>query len=140
MMRRPWMVIFAITMHLWWGGIFLSSLGGYDSSVEFRWFRQNAGADLQWFFLNGGQTMWGAIFLVVALMALVSIFIRNQWISIWLILPQQTVMMIGAIGYLTTWTPAAAISFPALVFAAILHTVAMIDHYGRNIWKRGLSL
>ena len=140
--RLPWMIVFAIALHLAWGSLLICSSGtAYVTAIN----RTAADVDRQ---------LLGAAMIGAALLATYSLMRGHQHrpiVGLALLIPQQFLLMLSAANAITAVSLSAfgdgvvrertfilADQFPGML-ATLLHTLAVLDLYGGDIWKRILS-
>ena len=128
------MIWYAIIIHLMWGILLVTvPLVGKDASGGLSW---NIYVEL------GGQMPWGIAMIVGAVLAIASLFIRRRkMLALLLLLPQQFILTIGAIGIITSMLgvfDGFAMSrilrvLPLSWGAFICHTLAILDIH---VWRK----
>lgn len=133
---RSWIIWYVIFLHTWWGASY--------------WLSPPAGADwhggVSWnIYINlGGGDLWTILMLVGAALAAVSMLMDRGAVSISLLLLQQVVLTIGAIGMLTGFfgfyhefegSRVLRVA-PIHIGAFLFHTIAILDSYHVFRWRR----
>ena len=132
---QPWMIWYAIVLHLWWGTTLLL-LGPQGSD----W---HGGVFWNVYVESGGTIFWGYAMVIASLLSISGCFLKPGTISLCLMLPQQAILTIGAIGvfmglagYLYPFETSRLLRvFPSSVGAFVFHTLALIDLHAPNFWQ-----
>lgn len=134
-MKHHWMIWYVIFLHSWWG-------------INY-WLNPPADSDwhggVSWnLYINlGGGGLWANLMLAAAALAIFSMFMKRGAVAICLILPQQLILTIGAIGILTGVTgyyyefevSRVLRVAPLHIGPFVFHTLAILDHYDVFRWK-----
>ena len=136
----PWIIVFAITLHLAWGTLLILSPGPAFVTAMNR-----TAQDID-------RRLLGAAMIAAATLALYSL-VRppRPALAVALLIPQQFLLMLSAANAVrAVWLSAfgdgvvrertfiLADQLPGML-VALLHTAAIIDLYGGSMWKRMLS-
>jgi len=134
-MQQPWIIWYAITLHLYWGITTIVS--------------DAAGKGFSLFHLRGifdNHYLLGSVLIAVAVSSTVGLVKKQKW-WILLVLPQQLALMVaaaGAVAFVLAGEFAVGTSAPRIqiagamvtsIAAAVFHTIAILDHIGVP-WKR----
>lgn len=153
-MNQPWMIWYAIILNGYWG---ITTLLSDVSAKGYALYHLRQ--------LLPEHLLLGGVLVSVAALAFTGLFLQNRLVSLVCLLPQQATLVIAAVGgidlvlksnfanqiSLGTHSPhlqVAGVMVISLV-AAILHTLAIIDHtrngfsfdiyYWWRLWKHGQS-
>lgn len=139
-LHTNWMLWAAASIHAWWG-ISLMFVPPDLTSTDF-----HGGAAWNTFYeLPLPYEAWGALMLLAASCSLLAGFAKQWKLQLVLLLPQQFLLMIGMFGAIAhvlgdwgyDYLPSRELRiFPLMVFPAIFHTVALVDHFLPNIFRK----
>lgn len=134
-MKYAWIIWYAIFLHTWWG---LNHL--INPPVGEDW---HGGVSWNIYINLGGGDLWATAMLVAAVLAVISFFMTRGSISVLMMLPQQAILTIGAIGIFTSLTgyfypfetSRVLRVAPLPIGAFIFHTLAILDYHDVFRWK-----
>ena len=136
-MKRKWIIWFAILLHLSWGiQMLVAPPTGGDAHGGISW---------NIYVSMGGLTFWGIWMILAAFLAGVSVLrYKRGLLPVLMLLPQQAVLAMGAIGIITGFLGTFhefEISrvirvMPLSLGSFIFYTLAVLDYHGEELWKQ----
>ena len=132
-----WMILYAIVLHISWG-LYLIMQGPVGSDYH-------GGVFWNVFVSMAPPAFWGWMMLAAGLLAFGAIFKKPSRAGVMLLLPQQAILTIGAVGIVLAgfgWSPydyeisRVMRVAPASVGAFVFHTGAILQYHAPNLWRR----
>lgn len=119
----PWMIWNMNVMHLAWGYVMTFKIDALPPNF----------GGTRWFYEHGDAEFWGPALIVLSAMAIASLYVRQMWLAIAFIAPQQAILFAGTVYAVRALSadpgPITMLASCYVITHTVMHAGATVEHH-----------